>query len=181
MRGLPLGFLPLHQYDRFPRSIRKPKISSCRLYAGHHPSNNQMTLELFMGQICNPIFDVTVHAFDTSSAVRLRSSPNLSPDKIFVLPFPVTLTTLTLNQRSSRRFGNYFWKSSPEGLPPSFLQLRAKFPALVAHHYPACGSAPGGCQERRTLVGQVNRKANHESYRFHHRAYPLLREPVGSN
>ncbi len=40
--------------------------------------------------------------------------------------FPVTLTTLTLNQRSSRWFGNYFWKSSPEGLPPSFLQLRAK-------------------------------------------------------
>ena len=40
--------------------------------------------------------------------------------------FSVTLTTLTFNQRSSRRFGNYFWKSSPEGLPPSFLQLRAK-------------------------------------------------------
>ena len=79
-----------------------------------------------MEQICNPIFDVTIHAFDTSSAVRLRSSPNLTPDRIFVLPFPVTLTTLTLNQRSSRRFGNYFWKSSPEGLPPSFPQLRAK-------------------------------------------------------
>jgi len=79
-----------------------------------------------MGQICNPIFDVTIHAFDTSSVVRFRSSPNLTPDKIFVLPSPVTLTTLTLNQRSSRRFGNYFWKSSPEGPPPSFLQLRAK-------------------------------------------------------
>ena len=79
-----------------------------------------------MGQCCNPIFDVTIHAFDTSSVVRLRSSSNLTPDRIFVLPFPVTLTTLTLNQRSSRRFGNYFWKSSPEGPPPSFLQLRAK-------------------------------------------------------
>jgi len=79
-----------------------------------------------MEQICNPIFDVIVHAFDTSSAVRLRSSPNLTPDKIFVLPFPVTLTTLTLNQRSSRWFGNSFWKASPEGTPPSFLQLRAK-------------------------------------------------------
>ena len=40
--------------------------------------------------------------------------------------FSVTLTTLTLNQRSSRWFGNYSWKSLPEGLPPSFLQLRAK-------------------------------------------------------
>jgi hypothetical protein len=79
-----------------------------------------------MRQFCNLIFDVTIHAFDTSSAVRLRSSPNLPPDRIFVLPFPVTLTTLTLNQRSSRWFGNYFWKSSPEGPPPSFPQLRAK-------------------------------------------------------
>ncbi len=39
--------------------------------------------------------------------------------------FSVTLTTLTLNQRSSRWFGNYSWKSLPEGHPPSFLQLRA--------------------------------------------------------
>ena len=40
--------------------------------------------------------------------------------------FSVTLTTLTLNQRSSRWFGNYSWKSLPEGHPPSFLQLRAR-------------------------------------------------------
>ena len=95
-----------------------------------------------MGQCCNPIFDVTIHAFDTSSVVRLRSSSNLTPDRIFVLPFPVTLTTLTLNQRSSRRFGNYFWKSSPEGPPPSFLQLRAK---------PSCShGTPPPCVRLRT-------------------------------
>ena len=35
-----------------------------------------------MEQICNPIFDITIHAFDTSSAVRLRSSPYLIPDRI---------------------------------------------------------------------------------------------------
>ena len=40
--------------------------------------------------------------------------------------FSVTLTTLTLNQRSLRWFDDHFWKSSPEGPPPSFLQLRAK-------------------------------------------------------
>ncbi len=79
-----------------------------------------------MGQCCIPIFDVTIHAFDTSSVVRLRSSPNLTPERILVLPFPLTLTTLTLNQRSSQRFDNYFWKSLPEGPPRSFLQLRAK-------------------------------------------------------
>ena len=95
-----------------------------------------------MEQICNPIFDVTIHAFDTSSAVRLRSSPNLTPDRIFVLPFPVTLTTLTLNQRSSRRFGNYFWKSSPEGLPPSFPQLRAKLSCSRGTRRVAQGNLP---------------------------------------
>ena len=68
-----------------------------------------------MEQLRSSIFDVTVHAFDTSSVVRLRSSPNFTPDRIIVLPFTVTLTTLTFNQRSSRRFGNNFWKSSPEG------------------------------------------------------------------
>ena len=40
--------------------------------------------------------------------------------------FSVTLTTLTLNQRSLRWFDDHFWKSSPESPPPSFLQLRAK-------------------------------------------------------
>ncbi len=40
--------------------------------------------------------------------------------------FSVTLTTLTLNQRSLRWFDDHFWKLSPEGPPPSFLQLRAK-------------------------------------------------------
>ncbi len=41
--------------------------------------------------------------------------------------FSVTLTTLTLNQRSLRWFDDHFWKSSSEGPPPSFLQLRAKY------------------------------------------------------
>ena len=86
-----------------------------------------------MEQLRNSIFDVTVHAFDTSSVVRLRSSPNFSPDRIFVLPFPVTLITLTLNQRNSRWFDNYYWKSSPKGHPSSFLQLRKKTLFLSWH------------------------------------------------
>jgi len=134
---LPLGFLPFHQYDRFPRSIRKPKISSCHLYAGHHLSNNQITLKLIMEQLRGSIFDVTVHAFDTSSVVRLRSSPDFTPDRIIVLPFTVTLTTLTFNQRSSRRFGNYFWKSSPEGQTSIFLTVTKKT-FFLSWHTVAC-------------------------------------------
>ncbi len=96
-----------------------------------------------MEQLRSSIFDVTVNAFDTSSVVRLRSSPNFAPDRIFALPFPVTLTTLTLNQRSSQWFGNNFWTSSPKGLPSSFLQLRAtkqKKIALVAHRSLLCAN-----------------------------------------
>ena len=90
-----------------------------------------------MEQLRNSIFDVTVHAFDTSSVVRLRSSPNFTPDRIFVLPFPVTLITLTLNQRNSRWFDNNYWKSSPKDHPSSFLQLRAK-KNLLSWHTVAC-------------------------------------------
>ena len=39
--------------------------------------------------------------------------------------FSVTLTTLTLYQRSLRWFGGCFQKPPPEGPPPSQLQLRA--------------------------------------------------------
>ncbi len=94
-----------------------------------------------MEQLRSSIFDVTVHAFDTSSVVRLRSSPNFTPDRIFVLPFPVTLITLTLNQRNSRWFDNNYWKSSPKGHPSSFLQLRAKIKKLLSWHTVACYAA----------------------------------------
>jgi hypothetical protein len=40
----PLGFLPSHRGDRFPRSAQKPDAGSRRLHAGCHPDNNQGTL-----------------------------------------------------------------------------------------------------------------------------------------
>ena len=79
---------PLSSVRQVPTFRKKPKISSCHLYAGHHLSSNQITLKLIMEQLRGSIFDVIVHAFDTSSVVRLRSSPNLTPDRIFALPFP---------------------------------------------------------------------------------------------
>ena len=81
--------------------------------------------------------------------------------------FSVTLTTLTLNQRSSRWFGNHFWKSSPEGHPPSFLQLRA-IPscsrgtpdpkhAELPHWAPASGQTQKRCfAASRTLLSPID-------------------------
>jgi len=73
------------------------------------------------------------------------------------LPFPVTLTTLTLNQRSSRRFGNYFWKSSPEGPPPSFLQLRAKLSCSrgIPAPYIRVRIRRLACYLQRYFIGQI--------------------------
>ncbi|WP_221896982.1 hypothetical protein [Bathymodiolus japonicus methanotrophic gill symbiont] len=72
----------------------------------------------------------------TALVVRLRSSPNFTPGRIFVLPFPVTLITLTLNQRNSRWLDNDYWKSSPKGHPSSFLQLRAKIKKIFSRGRP---------------------------------------------
>ncbi len=42
--GPPLGLLPLHRDDRFPRSAREPGSSSRHLYAGRHPGSKQVPL-----------------------------------------------------------------------------------------------------------------------------------------
>lgn len=104
---LPLEFHPWHRNDRFPCSIRKPKTRSCHLYDGHHPSSIQIFLGCITKQWCNPIFDVTIYAFDASSVVRFRSSPHSIPDTVIGAPFYMTLTTLTLHKRSSWRFSNH--------------------------------------------------------------------------
>jgi len=67
------GF-PSHRDDRFPRSTREPGSDSRRLHAGHHPSRQQGSPRAYPGPNTLPGFDVAEIAFDTSSAVHLRSS-----------------------------------------------------------------------------------------------------------
>jgi len=49
--GPPLGFLPYHQNDRFPRSTQKPESGSRYLYAGRRPSSNQVSLGLILSSV----------------------------------------------------------------------------------------------------------------------------------
>src|SRR6266498_3579299 len=46
LMGPPLGVLPSHRSDRFPRSAQEPELGSRRLHAGHHSSSKQVSLEL---------------------------------------------------------------------------------------------------------------------------------------
>src|SRR5262245_29852835 len=46
LMGPPLGGLPSHRGDRFPRSAQEPALDSRRLHAGHHSGSRQAPPEL---------------------------------------------------------------------------------------------------------------------------------------
>src|SRR2546425_12877402 len=49
LMGPPLGVLPWHRGDRFPRSAQEPVLDSRRLCAGHHSGSQQASPELSPG------------------------------------------------------------------------------------------------------------------------------------
>ena len=61
--------------DRFPRSVQEPSSESRRLHAGCRLGRNQDTPQTRPGLTTSPRFRHRRYAFDTSSAVCLRSSP----------------------------------------------------------------------------------------------------------
>jgi hypothetical protein len=80
--GLPLGSLPSHRGDRFPRSLQEPGSESRRLHAGCRLGRNQDTPQTRPGLTTSPRFRHHLYAFDTSSAVCSRSSLRTIPDGI---------------------------------------------------------------------------------------------------
>src|SRR6516165_7747919 len=84
----PLGLLPSHRGDRFPRSTQKPGAESRRLHAGCHPDSNQAILRTPPGLTTSSRFRHRPYAFDTSSAVCSRSSLCTAPDGIQFRLFP---------------------------------------------------------------------------------------------
>ena len=137
--GRPLGLFSSHRSDRFSRSAPEPASSSRRLCAERHPASRQAPAGLYPGPTLHPGFDAIGKAYDTSSAVHLRSSSRITPAAIIVATFPSTLTTTALDRRSSRRFGNWPCSPSPRGHPSSLMQLAHGLSpcALVTHE--------GGC------------------------------------
>ena len=96
--GLPLGSLPSHRGDRFPRSTKEPDLDSrhlqagCRLgrASGLRPNSSRAPLP-------SPRFRHRPVNFGTSSMVRSRSSLQISPDRFYSCLFlrrsPPTLLT----------------------------------------------------------------------------------------
>jgi len=76
-----------------------------------------------MKQWCNLIFDVNIHAYDTSSRVHFHSPFYFVPDLILLKPFLLTLTTIALYDSSLDWFEAVSYQQTSEGLPPSFVQL----------------------------------------------------------
>src|SRR5215469_10646708 len=72
--GHPFGLLPSHRGDRFPRSLQEPSSESRRLHAGCRLGRTQDTPHTCPGLPTPPRFRHRLYAFDTSSAVCLRSS-----------------------------------------------------------------------------------------------------------
>ncbi len=122
LEGPPLRAFPLHRNDRFPRSLQKPESSSRRLYAGCRLDSKQVSSRLVPGQRLKPGFDNISPCFDTSSAVRLRSSPCFTPDRSCPA-FSLTLTTSALYQSSLRWFKACSCKPALRGPPSSFVKL----------------------------------------------------------
>ena len=96
--GLPLELLPLHRGDRFPRSTKEPDPGSSRLQAGCRSGRAQgLRPNSCRGPLPSPRFRHRPVNFGTSTAVRLRSSLQISPDgicsRLFLRRSPPTLLT----------------------------------------------------------------------------------------
>ncbi len=139
--GLPLGFLPWHRDDRFPRSTREPAPSSRHLHAGRHSSSRQVASRAHPGaQNIAPVSTSSGSGFDMSSVVRLRSSSRRSPDAVTPRLFPQRSPPRLLTAAAwgglkpapaSRLRGAFPHLSCSYGT--SFQPLRARCRCLVAH------------------------------------------------
>ncbi len=94
-------------------SQQKPRSDSRHLYAGHHLANNQITAKLILEDDTAPSFDVFCtyrRIYDGSFAfVFLIHTCQIN------LTFPLTLTTVTLNESRLRWFETCFWKPISKG------------------------------------------------------------------
>jgi hypothetical protein len=133
----PLGLLPSHRGDRFPRSAQEPDAESRRLHAGCGSDSNQAILRTSPGLTTSSRFRHRRFAFDTSSAVRSGSSLCTAPDGILFRLFP---------QRSPQRL---LTDAACGGLKPApDRRLRGTYPHLL------CSIAPPFVRSWRTVISK---------------------------
>jgi hypothetical protein len=157
LTGLPLVFLPLHRNDRFPSSVLEPGSGSRHLYAGHHLGSKQVSPR-FYPEVANSLgFDV---AYTVSTLRQWFTCVRLSDPYMTCLatPFPVTFTTMALDQRSLRLFEACSYKPASEGRPPSLEQHRARFLTVLrvpGTHSPAVSQVTAPQRLRQLKIGQL--------------------------
>ena len=80
----PLGLLPSHRDDRFPRSSLKPDPGSRRLYAGRRSSSRQAPLDLVSrANKPSPVSTPSEFVSTRHTTVHLRSSLWIAPDAVW--------------------------------------------------------------------------------------------------
>lgn len=120
--GPPLGLLPFHRDDRFTASTHEPELDSRLLYAGRHAVGKQVSSALIPEQPLSPVLTSSIlfrHVIGRFAFARLSSSHLTWSSHAFSL----TLTTLALNQRRSRRFAAWACTPAARGLPSFRVQL----------------------------------------------------------
>ena len=130
LMGPPLGFLPWHRNDRFPRSPRKPRSCSRHLYACRRSDSKQappnLSWDRKRSQFWRHLKFSTPHQWFI--VIRLHD-PYLARS---CRAFSLTLTTMALYHSSLRWFEACSCKPTPRDLPSSFVQPRgALFPTDV--------------------------------------------------
>jgi hypothetical protein len=130
--GPPLGFLPWHRNDRFPRCTGKPASGSRRLHAGCRSACKQVLSELIPGQWNPPVLTSPI-CFRHVTSGSLSFVSLMHTWQGLALPFP---------QRSPQWL---FTTAAYGGLKPApASRLRGAFPHLSCTFTWHTPSSPGG-------------------------------------
>ena len=121
LMGPPLGFLPYHRSDRFPRSTQEPDSRSRHLHAGRRPGSKQVSPELIPEYQQPPVLTSSL-SFRHLISGSLALASLIIPDP--VLRSSLTLTTLALYQRSLRWFEASTCMAASRDLSSSLVQHR---------------------------------------------------------
>ena len=125
--------IPSHPKTRFSRSIPKPALESCRLYAGCRRDRKQVSSRLILGQAHGPSFDSTYRVNDASSVGLLALISPALTCHLYPVTFPQSLTTAPFERRSTGRFEACSCKPTSGGLLPSLVQLHELSLVFVTH------------------------------------------------
>jgi len=133
--GPPLGFLPYHRDDRFPRSTHEPDSGSRYLYAGRRPDSMQVSPGLILVSRKLPVltssnFISTPHQ---SFACARLPEPHLTP---FTVPFPPGRPVEFHHQSPTDPYVSLSTHTARASLPPEAFQSQAYLARKSSSRFP---------------------------------------------